>query len=207
MVTGTVVGEMCLSRDTLEAVRRSEFAVSEEDDGFSTLSPDLYINFRLNTLIRDYSAETVVLADFLFTSRCLVFFFGAAGTCLAAAHLSIFVAVSVAVAVAIQGKIEQTSPMTQLMAHNRCIGELADARAWWKARTQIEQANPQKFGELVRVTEAALLALLNATNPVVGNMSMDAGAANMDLDVGGLVDDIGQSMQAGAYTRPLFSST
>ena len=32
---------------------------------------------------------------------------------------------------------------------------------------------------------------------VVGNMSMDAGAANMDLDVGGLVDDIGQSMQDG----------
>ena len=81
----TVVGEMCLSRDTLEAVRRSEFAVSEEDDGFATLSPDLYINFRLNTLIRDYAAETVILADFLFTSRCLVFFFGAAGTCLAGA--------------------------------------------------------------------------------------------------------------------------
>jgi hypothetical protein len=60
----------------------------------------------------------------------LVFIFGAAGTCLAAAKLSIFVAVTVGIAVAVQGSIEKTSPLTQLMAHNRCIGDLSAARAW-----------------------------------------------------------------------------
>jgi len=196
MVTATVVGEMSLSRDSLERVRMSNFAVSPDDDGFSTLSPDLYIKFRLNVNCVKYSTNTVSLAKFLFQSRVLVFAFGAAGTILAALQLSIFVAVSTALAVAIQSQIEKTSPLTSLMAHNRCIGELHDARAWWKARTQIEQANPQKFGELVRITETSLRALLQAVNPAAASLNVDV-QPQVDLDVNGLVADITTNMTDG----------
>jgi hypothetical protein len=99
MVTSTIVGEMSLSRDTLESIKLGEFAVSPEDNGFSPLSPDAYIKQRLRINLKKYSTTTLNLAQFFFNARLMTFIFGACGTVLAGANMSIFVAVSTAFSV------------------------------------------------------------------------------------------------------------
>jgi hypothetical protein len=95
-----------------------------------------------------------------------------------------------------QSQIEKRSPMTNLKSLNRCIGELVDAQAWWKARTQIEQANPLKFSELVRITESSLMTLLQSTNPAAASLIKEDDPL-VALDVNGFVNDILSSMDEG----------
>ena len=45
--------------------------MSEDDDGFSTLSPDLYMKFRITQALHKHGLTTVTLAEFLFKSRFL----------------------------------------------------------------------------------------------------------------------------------------
>jgi hypothetical protein len=189
MVTSTVVGEMSLSRAKLEQIRLGWFAVSPEDDGFSPLSPDSYIRQRLCVNLKMNSTKTLNLAEFFFKARVATFLFGATGTILAGANMSIFVAVAVAFSVATQSAIEKRSPMVCLKSQNRCIGDLVNAKAWWEARTQIEQANPLKFSELVRTTEASLMTLLRSTNPAAGSLSTEEDVS-AQLDVNGFIADI-----------------
>ena len=197
MVTGTIVGEMSLSRHALEEIDAGcEFAVSAFDDGFSNLSSEKYLKLRIDANMERSNTQSIFYSNFYFNARLLTFIFGACGTILAGADMNIFVAVATAFAVAIQSAVEKSSPLTKLKALNRCIGELGDAKAWWKSLTKIEQANPLKFSELVRITETSLMTMLQSTNAAATGLTIEDGYTT-ELDINGFISDVMQNIEDG----------
>ncbi len=126
------------------------------DDGFSRLTPENYIEFRLRDQLAFYSGKTRTLEKKLKVLHWLIYLIGGLGTLLAAIGFELWVALTTSIAAAFATYLEYTQTENTLVLYNQMSTNLDNTLTWWAALTPAQQADPEKQGLLVEQTEQAL---------------------------------------------------
>lgn len=130
-----------------------ELATSESDDGFSDLTPDQYIAYRVEDQFSYYQAKAVRFGREFQRFQLLVIVLGGIGTALAAFGLDIWITVSSAAATAFASYLEFKRVETTVVSCNTAAADLYDIRAWWRALPEAAKAHQQNIETLVKSTE------------------------------------------------------
>ena len=189
-LSGTIIGETTLdTKGPVAAARRAKYQVSVEDDGFSVLPPDKYIDLRLVPTFSRYlrDAKSFDFMNKVFAGAVIVL--GSAGSALAAFDLSIYVTVSTAIATAIQSLAEQLAYDPKITAMNKSSCSMYESLGWWRALTTIEQANPNKYNKLVKLTEKAQSLFRLATNPGSPMVEAESSGGQLKFSLEELIGD------------------
>lgn len=98
--------------------------------------------------------------------------------------------------------LEQNRFEANLLTYNTTHLELSNILCWWASLSSIEQANPQKFGSLVRQVERALQTEADSIFPGALSVKFEGGSKDDNnsraaIDVQGLVQDIKESCKGG----------
>jgi SLOG in TRPM, prokaryote/SMODS and SLOG-associating 2TM effector domain 1/IPT/TIG domain/Protein of unknown function (DUF4231) len=137
------------------------YAAQGGDDGFSYLTPDRYIKFRLGDQVRYFKNKSLSLEKRLKFWSWLIFIIGGAGTYLAAIDRAVWVAVTTAVVAAIGTYLAYTQTENTLTKYNQAATDLTNVKAWWMALTDAEQAKQENLDSLVEHTEQVLQSELD----------------------------------------------
>lgn len=122
----------------------------------SFLSPDEYVEARLQDQVKHFTKKTRRLSRKLFGMQLLVYMAGAAGTFLSAVQLDIWVALATAFVTALMTKLQADQVENSLMQHNRALASLRNVHAWWTALSAWEKVRRKNIDVLVDQTEKAL---------------------------------------------------
>ncbi|MBF2087451.1 MAG: DUF4231 domain-containing protein [Synechococcales cyanobacterium K44_A2020_017] len=131
-------------------------ARSRGDDGFSDLSADLYLIYRLEDQFDYYRKKAQRLGRELTQLQWWVYILGGVGTLLAAVGFEVWVAVSSSFAAAFAGFLEFKRVEPNLISCNTAASDLYDLRAWWRA-----------LPETARQQQANIEALVNGTEQII----------------------------------------
>jgi hypothetical protein len=131
-------------------------AVADGDDGFSFLTPERYLELRIDHQIEYYRKRTIKYEKQLSNSQVLVIAFGALGTFLAAVELELWVAVTTALVAAISSYLQYRTTENTLVQYNQTANTLQNIKAWWMALPPGDQANKLNVNKLVTTTETVL---------------------------------------------------
>jgi hypothetical protein len=126
------------------------------DDGFSDLTPNQYVTYRVEDQFAYYQKKSVMLNRELRHFQWLVYSLGGVGTSLAAFGFEIWIAVSSAVATAFASFLEFKRVETNLIAYNTAAADLYDIRAWWRALPETAKAQQSNIETLVNSTESVI---------------------------------------------------
>lgn len=133
-----------------------KYGAADGDDGFSFLTPEKYVAFRLDDQLVYYKKQTVKLEKKHQLFQWLVLIMGGFGTLLAAFNLDIWIAVTTALITAFTTYIEYSQVESKLIKFNQAATDLANVRGWWMALSSEEQANQKNIDMLVGHTERFL---------------------------------------------------
>lgn len=131
-------------------------ARSRGDDGFSDLTPELYLTYRLEDQFDYYRRKAEKLGRELTRLQWSVYTLGGVGTLLAAVGLEVWVAVSSSFAAALASFLEFKRVETNLISCNTAASDLYDIRSWWRA-----------LPEAARHQKANIEALVNSTEQII----------------------------------------
>jgi SLOG in TRPM, prokaryote/SMODS and SLOG-associating 2TM effector domain 1/Protein of unknown function (DUF4231) len=120
------------------------------------LTPDGYVNQRIDEQIRWYEASAARLSRESRTLQWLALLFGAAGTFLAAVGLQIWVAVTTALVAAYGTYRAAWQLETSLMLYNQAAASLSSIRLWWFGLSPVEQARQANVDKLVEGAERVM---------------------------------------------------
>lgn len=132
------------------------FASLGTDDGFSMLTPDGYIKFRLEDQIRYYTKTTVRLDRKVNIFSWGGFIVAAIATYLSFTEYQLWIAVTAAIVAAIGAYMGYNQYEMLLIKYNQGRTDLENIRNWWDALTTEEQYLPENFADLVKHTEQTL---------------------------------------------------
>jgi hypothetical protein len=133
-----------------------KYAAAEADDGFSFLTPDLYIAMRLDDQLDFFQDRTISKEKELRKYQILILAAGAVGTFLAAVGLQLWVAVTTALATAFIGFLQYRQTENTLLQYTQTSTNLENVKAWWTALSAQEQADRKNVDKLVETTERIL---------------------------------------------------
>ncbi|KAK3272245.1 hypothetical protein CYMTET_19445, partial [Cymbomonas tetramitiformis] len=206
-VVSSTVGEVGLSHNAVEALRRREYEVSDLDNGLETLGPEAYITTRVFTLLKFYEgsiARLEVTYRNLSSLSIQVAGFGLLITALpvmADVHHStqVLLAICTALSTTISTYIGNENFVTKLGAYNRAAVEIRAALAWWRALSSVEKANPQKMANLVDQVENAKFYEMQATNPGAASLTKGGGDGGgvAGINAGALCLDLIENINKG----------
>jgi hypothetical protein len=131
-------------------------ATAEGDDGFSDLTPEQYIVYRVEDQFRYYQGKAVRLGKELQRFQLLVIVLGGIGTALAAFGLDIWITVSSALATAFASYLEFKRVETTVVSCNTAAADLYDIRAWWRALPDAAKTQQANIETLVGSTETVI---------------------------------------------------
>jgi len=120
------------------------------------LSPDDYLNDRINDQISYFVRKTASLSKRLQTVQLWIYIVGGAGTALAAFHGDVWVALTTAVAATLATRLETDQVEHTLIQYNQALTGLRNIASWWKALSQWEKARRRNIDLLVEQTETTL---------------------------------------------------
>jgi len=123
-------------------------SVAEGDDGFSVLTPELYLRVRLLHQAEWYQCKVVKVEHKHRLLRWAVIAFGALGTLLAAIGFELWIAVTTAVVGAVTTYLEYNQVENTLLHYNQAASDLETIRRWWvslPADAKLKQANVDKL--------------------------------------------------------------
>lgn len=132
------------------------YGVAPGDDGFSELTPEQYVHWRIEDQFDYYRTKAKRLARELQRFQWMVYLFGGLGTLLAATQLQIWVAVTSAVVAALSSFLEFKRLETNLIACNLAASDLYDIRTWWRALPDSAKQIPGNKETLIKSTEAVI---------------------------------------------------
>ncbi|KAK3240686.1 hypothetical protein CYMTET_49488 [Cymbomonas tetramitiformis] len=167
-VVSSGVGESGLRLEGVEAARKKEFRVSEEDSGFSVLSPEDYAQLRLTVQIQLYQKTSNGIEKSLRYLQIAVYLLGGIGTGLATLGYSVYVALAAALQLALSTFIETKRYEDKLAFYNAGAADLESRLSWWRSLSTIQMANPLKYAEMVKATEGVKQAEISLLNPAAG---------------------------------------
>ena len=193
----TPIGETALDRRPLVHAKERDYAVNDEDDGFSVLSPDTYIKLRLEPAMDWYANVTNLMDRANKTMAIIVIIMSATGTGLAVFGLEIYISVTTSVSAALMTLTESLGYEPRIMANNRANSRIYEVLGWWKSRSPIEQANPQKFSKLVRVCERALSNERRSTNPGTPMVEQRGTGGELSFNIDEFIADVDANLSEG----------
>ena len=131
-------------------------SVAPDDDGLSALSPESYINNRLEDQLNYYTNKVKKLEKRLKTLQWSIYIIGGLGTFLAAAGLELWIALTTAFVTALTTHMEYQQIESTLIKYNQSATDLFSVRTWWIALSETEQAKQYNIDQLVGQTERIL---------------------------------------------------
>ncbi|MFB3132816.1 MAG: DUF4231 domain-containing protein [Rhodothermales bacterium] len=132
------------------------YGAAADDDGFSPLTAQKYIDIRLGDQLKYFSGKTGSLEKKLKLLQVAIYVVGGLGTLLAAIGFELWVALTAALAAAFAAYLEYAQTENTLVLYNQVATNLNNTLTWWKALTPAERANPDQQSLLVEQTEQAL---------------------------------------------------
>jgi hypothetical protein len=126
------------------------------DDGFSFLTPERYIELRLEDQLNYYSNKAPKLEKQIKQMQVAILVAGGVGTLLAAVHVELWVALTTALATALTTWLASHQLDETLVRYNQSAADLANVRDWWTKLSPAAKRNPKNIGQLVEVTEKVL---------------------------------------------------
>lgn len=131
------------------------------EDGFSKLTPDRYIEVRLEDQLNYFNRSAIRIGRRLSGLQWAVWIIGAVGTYLALVGKQIWVAVTTSIAAALTSFLGYKLSEDKLMKFNQARTELVNVRAWWIALSPDDQADQENVNTLVEHTEQVLKSELD----------------------------------------------
>ncbi len=131
------------------------------DDGFSKLTPDRYIEVRLQDQLGYFNRSAIRIGRRLTGLQWAVWIIGALGTYLALVGQQIWIAVTTSIAAALTSFLGYKLSEDKLMKFNQARTELVNVRAWWTALSPDDQAAQENVDMLVEHTEQVLKSELD----------------------------------------------
>ena len=128
----------------------------KNDDGFSFLTPERYIELRLEDQLNYYSNKTPKLETQIKQMQVAILVAGGVGTLLAAVGAELWVALTTALATALTTSIASRQLDETLVRYNQSAADLANVRDWWTKLSPASKRNPKNIDQLVEVTEKVL---------------------------------------------------
>lgn len=132
------------------------FAAKGGDDGFSSLTPDRYVEVRLGDQLNFFKKRAVKLDNQLNMLYWLTFIIGGVGTYLAAVGMQAWIALTTSLVAAIGTYLGYRQTENTLTKYNQAATNLSNVRAWWDALPAHAQANQVNIDSLVEHTEQVL---------------------------------------------------
>jgi hypothetical protein len=128
----------------------------QNDDGFSFLTPERYIQLRLEDQLKYYSGKTPKLEKQIKQMQVAILVAGGVGTLLAAVHVELWVALTTSLATALTTSLVSRQLDETLVRYNQSAADLANVRDWWTKLSPAAKRNPKNIDQLVEVTEKVL---------------------------------------------------
>jgi len=131
------------------------------DDGFSLLTPERYVKFRLADQLMFFKARSVKLEQEIKFLQWLTFAIGGMGTFLAAIDKQAWIALTTASVAAIGTYLSYNQSESTLTKYNQTSTDLENINLWWNALSPNEQSDPHNIESLVEHTEKVLQSELD----------------------------------------------
>jgi hypothetical protein len=132
------------------------YAAEGGDDGFSSLTPDRYVEVRLGDQLRYYKKTALRLERQLKLFQYAIFIIGGVGTFLAAINQQVWIALTTALAAALATYLSYRQTENSLTKYNQAATDLDNVKAWWTALPAEDQAKQENVNTLVKHTEQVL---------------------------------------------------
>ena len=132
------------------------YSTSEQDKGFLSLSPERYLQVRLEDQLNFYVSKTGKLERKLHHMQWAIYIIGGIGTLLAAINFEIWVALSTSITAAFGTYLQYQRIEDKLMKYNQAAIGLVNVRSWWVALPPAQQAQQKNIDALVCNTEGIL---------------------------------------------------
>lgn len=132
------------------------YSTSEQDKGFLSLSPERYLQVRLEDQLNFYVSKTGKLERKLHHMQWAIYIIGGIGTLLAAINFEIWVALSTSITAALGAYLQYQRIEDKLMKYNQAAIGLVNVRSWWVALPPAQQAQQKNIDAMVSNTEGIL---------------------------------------------------
>ena len=126
------------------------------DDGISFLSPECYIELRLEDQLAYFSIKAPKLAQTTQRMQVAILVAGGVGTLLAAFGVELWIALTTALATALTSSVASSQSEETLVRYNQSAADLANVKQWWTKLSPAARRNPKNIDQLVEVTEKVL---------------------------------------------------
>lgn len=133
-----------------------KYAVPEQDKGFSVLTPERYLQVRLDDQLNFYIRKTAKLERKLQHLQWAIYVIGGIGTLLAAIDFEIWVALSTSITAALGTYLHYQRIEEKLTKYNQAAAGLMNVRSWWVALPPVQQAQQKNIDVMVSNTEGIL---------------------------------------------------
>lgn len=133
-----------------------KYGAAEGDDGFSPLTPEKYVAFRLEDQLKYYSSKTVKIEKQLKKYQWYIYIMSGVGTLLAAMEWEWWIALTTCMVASLTTYMEYQQLENKLIQFNQGATDLANVKSWWMALSAEEQANLKYIDMLVMQTERIL---------------------------------------------------
>ena len=157
-------------------------SVKYGDEGFSKLTPDRYIEVRLEDQLSYFNRSAIRIGRRLRGLQWAIWIIGAVGTYLALMGKQIWIAVTTSIAAALTSFLGYKLSEDKLMKFNQARTELANVRAWWIALSPDEQADQENVNTLVEHTEQVLKSELDNWVQLKQNVLAELRKAGVSAD-------------------------
>ena len=132
------------------------FQHSGKDNGFDDITPEQYLELRLESQLDYFSQKTEQMGLSLKYLQWMIYIAGGAGTLLAAIGFEIWVALTTALATAFITYLEYRQTENTLMSYNQVASDLDNIKNWWLALSPAEKMDPDSKALLIEQSEGAL---------------------------------------------------
>ena len=129
---------------------------AEGDDGFSDLTAEQYLAWRVDDQFNYYQKKAARLGKNLRRFQLIIFLLSAIGTLLAGLGFDVWIAVSGALAAAAAAYLEFLRVEPTVIAFNISAADLYDIRVWWHALSPEARTQRVNIETLVASAEAVL---------------------------------------------------
>jgi hypothetical protein len=133
------------------------YGAAGEDDGFSNLDPDRYVNIRINDQIIYYQGKTRKMYKNLQILQWLIFIGGGIGTFIAAIGLELWVALTSTLVSVFTVYLQYNQIENTLIKYNQALTQLTNVKTWWSILSEEERKNTVNIDKLVNATESTLV--------------------------------------------------
>jgi len=133
-----------------------KYGTAEGDDGFSDLTAEQYLMWRVDDQFNYYQKKAVKLGKEAQSFQRIILALGVIGSLLAAFQFEVWVAVSGALVTAFTSYLEFRRVESTLVACNRSAADLYDIRTWWRSLPTAAKALRANLETLINSTETVI---------------------------------------------------